>query len=71
MTLFVQSLFQLFYCFIKRATSYVKDAKKQKLCEGVRASGLCSACAEPWEADIDLEDMEEEQREENRRFKKM
>ena len=48
----------------------MKDAKKQELCEGVGASRLCSACAELWESEMDLEDMEAEQREENRGFKK-
>jgi len=31
------------------------------LCEECRTTGLCSTCAELWEAEVDLEDMEAEE----------
>jgi len=31
------------------------------LCEGCQTTGLCSTCAELWESEIDLEDMEAEE----------
>ena len=32
------------------------------LCEECGNLGLCSTCAEPWEAEIDLDDMEAEEK---------
>jgi hypothetical protein len=34
------------------------------LCEGCGTTALCSTCAELWESEIDLEDMEAESEEE-------
>jgi len=38
------------------------DMCRAPLCQECGNLGLCSACAELWEAEIDLEDMEAEER---------
>jgi len=48
----------------------INNRLKCPLCEECGNLGLCSTCAELWEAEIDLEDMEAEEEERKQKKRK-